>query len=118
MGKQFYADCNQRFNDWKSDPDNYAKNNVYIAASGQEKSFFYKDKQYEYMPEFFLGNPYSCSAVILNLNPGTADLGFHCKDSTIIIILLKHRIFRLGLPASNGGSERMGKKDEMRGSTN
>lgn len=80
MFKQFYADCNQRFNDWKSDPDNYAKNNVYIAASGQGKSFFYKDKQYEYMPEFFLGDPDSCSAVILNLNPGTADSGFHCND--------------------------------------
>ena len=29
------------------------------------------------MPEFFLGDPDSCSAVILNLNPGTADQGFH-----------------------------------------
>ncbi|MBO5750647.1 MAG: hypothetical protein J6R36_06860 [Bacteroidaceae bacterium] len=81
MFKQFYADCNQRFNDWKSAPVNYAKNNVYIAASGQGKSFFYKDNQHEYMPEFFLGNPDCCSAVILNLNPGIADLGFHYKDS-------------------------------------
>lgn len=80
MFKQFYADCNQRFNDWKSDPKNYAKNNVYIAASGQEKSFFYENNQYEYMPEFFLGDPDCCSAVILNLNPGTADSGFHYKD--------------------------------------
>ena len=81
MFKQFYADCNQRFNDWKSNPDNYAKNNVYIQASGNEKSFFYKNNQHEYMPEFFLGNPDLCSAVILNLNPGTADQGFHYTDS-------------------------------------
>ena len=80
MFKQFYAECNQRFTDWKSDPKNYAKNNVYIAASGKEKSFFYKDNQHEYMPEFFLGDPSCCSAVILNLNPGTADSGFHYKD--------------------------------------
>ena len=78
---QFYTDCNNRFNDWKSDPVNYAKNNVYIQASGNEKSFFYKNNQHEYMPEFFLGDPDSCSAVILNLNPGTADQGFHYKDS-------------------------------------
>lgn len=78
---KFYTDCNNRFNDWKSDPVNYAKNNVYIQASGNEKSFFYEEKQHEYMPEFFLGDPDSCSAVILNLNPGTADQGFHYKDS-------------------------------------
>ena len=77
--QEFYDICDQFINKWSNDPDDCARDSIYLKASNNENSFLYEQRCF--MPEPFLGNPEGCLAVMLNLNPADPMSKFH-KDET------------------------------------
>ena len=77
--QEFYDICDQFICDWYKDPEECARESIYLKASNNENSFLYKQRCF--MPEPFLGNPEGCLAVMLNLNPADPMRKFH-KDET------------------------------------
>lgn len=81
---KFFNDCDTFLEAWLNNPATMANSSPFFQNS---TSFLWS--QYKYMPEPFLGNPYDCSAVILNLNPGNAEQDYHCSHSRAQAIVKK-----------------------------
>lgn len=99
--KQFVEKNNTLISEWYEDPRQCAEKNVYFQNyskttrkknKGIEHSPLYSNgdsiEYYKYRPEPYLGDPYNCSIVMLNLNPGfggeDGDKPLHWKDGVLV----------------------------------
>ena len=99
--KQFVEKNNMLISEWYENPRQCVENNVYFLNyskttrkknKGIEHSPLYSTgdgiKYYKYRPEPYLGDPYNCSIVMLNLNPGfggeDGDKPLHWKDGVLV----------------------------------
>lgn len=97
----FLEKNNTLISEWYKNPKQCAENNIYFQNyskttrkknNGIEYSPLYSNgdsiKYYKYRPEPYLGDPYNCSIVMLNLNPGfgseDGDKPLHWKDGVLV----------------------------------
>lgn len=97
----FLEKNNILISEWYKNPKQCVENNVYFLNyskttkkknKGIEHSSLYSNgdgiEYYKYRPEPYLGDPYNCSIVMLNLNPGfggeCGDKPLHWKDGILV----------------------------------
>ena len=99
--EQFVKNNNVLISEWYKDPKQRVEEDVYF--QNYSKTTRKKNKEiehsplyingdgieyYKYIPEPYLGDPYNCSIVMLNLHPGfggeAGDRPFHWKDGILV----------------------------------